>query len=1154
MEFRGKLEQLVYQDLRDLLTPYFALEEKLASNGQQLSPAEQAQYTAVAGVVPTLWEVWWLGLGKKITIKMPLRGQLKKCPGVMYYRNPTQRPVDEDHETYFTRKASEINDILHQYHSAEANGISEDDEKRLVDKLAHLCKDLQYPALKKLNEQYEASVDQQTNDQDNFHEIWNYAFIAWLESKRGHTIRIKTFNGLIDPDDDPSVVYYGGPILAPENFLGLSEDVKSTITTRQLNQPPLSADLRPQLPPLLRRLMDVNERLPTPTSQAVLDWHLQAFMTVPTSSSTYSTKLTTGVVLSESPPSSLDSSEIGTVTGNEEDTQTPGKVSSSIATKLEQLETDLSPLLPDIRAVEREINRLLRLFREYSVLLSKDDFDVLELGSDQLGLHSRLTELLRQFWPDNVFERYQRAERFHKLGADANQMSAREYEDTIEAYSMDFLKAYGIWLTELISTGVHIQISATEVYTTNSTILFFQPGMSLKPLPDGQLFLCVNAPEKINSKINEQTSELVCKVSYDNSQSIANDLELVRFLGRRQNDINCLLVQRNSQGLSWDQSELLLHYLRPFMPPDLAELDSILTKLDGEAREKLLDGPKQGDWYQFWHSWNRMYRSWLEGFPSGMIIDKEFQFGDQPRLLRLRVSNPERMKKHQRRTSLPVHLQDREDDINRLPPNETSMSREDRAKLDQVLAPLFRPILKRFRGMALHHVRGIWKRDWTELEDAVLMEALVSFAQSILKRIAASSTAARRIRFQEPVPGSYGVIVVDHSGRSIFPTSEDDQIKLAEQMLERLCTPDLEASKREFHDAAQGIRTGQSLSQAATNFLQHNIPSIVIEDISTLKNRVMEILDSFEKEDMDEDQGEKDLAQAITKLFWKQLIMMHPEQERNIFQLLGSPHLPIRTSALVARRLPGSLPLESPPVRVTPSQDELKEVEIEINNLFRAERVNTINKEQQGKLDYLLRGLLPQRLRFLTNRVDSLEAQYLARDGLDIFDSLQFTDMQKVLEEMFQEWKQKITGLGIVLDKWLSTPDAIAEVCSRAYQWGIVKFGPGSGEISDKLEDGDVKQCQEIYATFRRFVEGRCQDRAGVDYQILLRSAPTQINNHIKQIQGLLLKGNEATDKDTRQQYALMIQTLSVQLMKLYMRWLTSQSVSPKYAYNGSSY
>jgi hypothetical protein len=158
--------------------------------------------------------------------------------------------------------------------------------------------------------------------------------------------------------------------------------------------------------------------------------------------------------------------------------------------------------------------------------------------------------------------------------------------------------------------------------------------------------------------------------------------------------------------------------------------------------------------------------------------------------------------------------------------------------------------------------------------------------------------------------------------------------------------------------------------------------------------------------------------------------------------------------------------------------------------------------------------------------------------------------MQEVLEGMFQEWKQKITSLGIVLDNWLSTPDAIAEVCSRAYQWGIAKFGPGSGDISDKLEDGDVKQCQEIYATFRRFVEDRCQDRAGVDYQILLRSAPTQINNQIKQIQGLLLKGNEATDENTRHQYALMLQTLSVQLMKLYMRWLTSQSVSPKYACN----
>ncbi|KAE9366693.1 hypothetical protein N431DRAFT_77764 [Stipitochalara longipes BDJ] len=588
------------------------------------------------------------------------------------------------------------------------------------------------------------------------------------------------------------------------------------------------------------------------------------------------------------------------------------------------------------------------------------------------------------------------------------------------------------------------------------------------------------------------------------------------------------------------------------MSPDLVELDKDLRELDEKARKKTLNEPELGNWYQMWAAWDQMYNFWLDGFPSkGIVIDKKDEMEDLPGSLRLQIENPWSLPDYKRPTNLPLHLKRHEDLMNSLSSTPDILNDSERAYLDQLLAPLFRPTLKNFRRLALEHVQKICKRAARDPEDDALMETLISLAHSILEEAVFMSTAARRIQIREQVPGAYEVIVVNSSNNPTFPTSEANENDLAEGMFRQLCASHLEASKIEFHDTAFWIRTEKNLGQGAANFLQHNIPNISSQHILALRTRVLEIMSSNGSGEAEKDQAQKDLAQAITRLCWKQLMMMHPDQDKKILDLIGTPTLSIRTPALVARRLQGASPLAPPPLVIPPSEADIKAVEIEINNLIRAVKSNPVDKELGEKLCYLLRALLPPRLRFLKSRIEILDAQYLARDGLGIMDSLQFADAQKQFEPLFQLWQQSITGLGIVLDNWLSTPEAISEVCSRARQWRVFNFGPDSGIISDKLEDGDVQQCQEIYAAFRRFVEYGCQDGDGVDDQILLRSTPADVRYQIKQIQKRILLAQEVTNDEKKTQYAMVLHTLQVQLMKSYMRWLTSLTPMRRQTFRG---
>jgi hypothetical protein len=1149
LQFRKSLEQLVYLDLRDLLTPYFALRQKEAA-GPPLTSDEARQYDVLAAAVHHLWEAWWHGLGKKITIKMPRAEQENKPPGVMYCRDPSNKPIGEDLETFFTRKAASVNQILAR-HASQTSGT---EPPEYFSELYVLCRDLQYPALKILEEQYRSAGTEKKSKR--LQHDWEVAFKHWIQSKKGHTIQIKMPNPRIDPDDDPSVVYYRGPLLTPSDFPGLSEDIKNRIqTTRTSPVSTFPIGLRSQLPPLLQRLIEAHERWNSPESETILEWHLEAFMNAPTPSKPVSLTLNRSNPHS---PTAIALMEVSNDDSHSYLTEMPFLSPVWSQGQPAQLDVDLTALLPEIRAIELEINRLLAMFGGGGMPLYLDKADAVTTVLRHLDDHKRLTILLQQFWPNPVYQRWHRAEQYKKLlrivGRYGHQISTQEYENTVAACDEAFLIAHNSWLTELRSTGVHIQTSPEEAHPLDKVTLIFQPGTSLKatkthPEPT----FCVLTPETTAGS-EVQTSKLVYRSVYDtppSSTSVNYNALLRAHLAALETRINVLLQKRSSSEWTWDESEVLLGHLRAFMSPFLAELDPKLRSLDEKARREKLTEHETRNWHQMWQDWHRGYGSWLDGLPhDGIVIDKGDQIGSDSGVLKLRIEDSSVLQPISRPKNLPLPLKSREDLMNRLLSDHTARSDKNRWHLDQILASLLRPILQKFRYLVQDHIRlGICKRTGKDSEDDALMEALISLGQTLLMERIFKSEATCRIQILEPVPGDYLINAIDSSGAVIFPVSEMEEVTLAQQLFDQLCPPYLDDSKIMFHDLAFRIRTDIAQNQEDLDFLTQNIPDISTREITTLTARALELLGPFQEQGIDESQVQKELADALARMCWKILMSMHQDQDEKIRNILGNPIIPNQTPVLIARRLPGASPLSPPPLVAPPNEVEIKELEIEINNLLSREKIKTINKEQQQKLNYLLRALLPPRLRFLKNRIDDLDRQYLAKDGLDLRDSLELADAQDQFDPQFEQWKQSISDLGIVLDHWLCTPAAIAEGCSRARQWKkFTTKSDGStisGDIGVYLEDMNVKQCHDIYDTLRDFVEAGCRSPSEVTDQLQLRVVPQEIINQINQITAQTQLVQACTDPEKTPK-AMLWQTMKDQLIKSYVKWLVGLIVSLK--------
>jgi hypothetical protein len=265
-------------------------------------------------------------------------------------------------------------------------------------------------------------------------------------------------------------------------------------------------------------------------------------------------------------------------------------------------------------------------------------------------------------------------------------------------------------------------------------------------------------------------------------------------------------------------------------------------------------------------------------------------------------------------------------------------------------------------------------------------------------------------------------------------------------------------------------------------------------------------------------------------------------KNQSIAQIFQTPPL-AAIEALTNRRLSGSLPRSRPPSVAPPSAFEIKELEIEINNLLARERNGEIEDVERLELNYLLRALLSPRLRYLKERIDDLETELAGDDGLSLTSRIALVDATKQFEPQFRQFKEDIPLFGIVLDEWFSTSEAIAEACSRARLWTEAtkkEDGTSSFPVTNRqLEDPRLRAWHITYDDLKKYVEDGCICLAGIQEQLLLQFIPQQLINLKEQISAQI---NAHTIQEVVQ--ATRLQNMKNDFIKFYLRWFTSLTVS----------
>jgi hypothetical protein len=264
-------------------------------------------------------------------------------------------------------------------------------------------------------------------------------------------------------------------------------------------------------------------------------------------------------------------------------------------------------------------------------------------------------------------------------------------------------------------------------------------------------------------------------------------------------------------------------------------------------------------------------------------------------------------------------------------------------------------------------------------------------------------------------------------------------------------------------------------------------------------------------------------------------------KNQSAVQIFQAPRASIE--ALLNRRLSGSAPRSRPPLVGPPSAFEVKELEIEIDNLLMRERSGRIEYVERLELNYLLRALLSPRLRYLKQRIDALEAARANEDGLSLARSIALVDATKQFEPQFRQFKKDMPPFGVILDEWFSTSEAIAEACSRARLWKeATKKDDGTYSFpatSRQIEDTDLATLHGIYDTLKPYVEAGCVGLEQTEDQLLLRFMPQQLISLKEQIGA---QENSQTTPGLAQ--SARLQNMKNEFIEFYLGWFASLTVS----------
>jgi hypothetical protein len=229
------------------------------------------------------------------------------------------------------------------------------------------------------------------------------------------------------------------------------------------------------------------------------------------------------------------------------------------------------------------------------------------------------------------------------------------------------------------------------------------------------------------------------------------------------------------------------------------------------------------------------------------------------------------------------------------------------------------------------------------------------------------------------------------------------------------------------------------------------------------------------------------LMETFLKRLWRTYAALSPDLiEREFPELKAEETI----ETFLERTSPGTLQTDTVPILVPPmTKEEVIELTVDVNNLLNRFKDGTINANENGVLDTLIRPLANGRLDELETRMATLitgststkekkpittkrELPLLQEvEHLNATESLLFMELKEQWEEEYQEWKKKLPRCGIIVDEWLQDEDAVSIVVGLYRDIKLaLKDGPPLSPIKAEFTLCDRRCAYMVFSVIKKFL------------------------------------------------------------------------------------
>ncbi|KAH6720611.1 hypothetical protein BKA61DRAFT_237726 [Leptodontidium sp. MPI-SDFR-AT-0119] len=806
------------------------------------------------------------------------------------------------------------------------------------------------------------------------------------------------------------------------------------------------------------------------------------------------------------------------------------------------LGVDLNLLLPQIKDIENEINRITTILRA--------------ADKPRPVLQNRLQTLLSQFIPCEMAEKMSVIKRQHaQLGKRYKSADLSDLKLRIELLVIDF----NCWIRDITDYGVSIRMPSQPLLATRKVPLEFRVHTTGSG-PDFRIY----GPDRSSIASNDPPRSAPLRFhripsNVRNSKRFTEaDKLIVRDFER---GINNLLKERSQGRLDWDASEILLSKLRVILPTPLRDQEREHFAIDKRARE---DPTSQSEDAEFWQSlekWNATLEGWIKTIPNGKVIIAMDDAGQDPsKTLPLTVTDISELQQlaTPRPKVLPRAVRALDRDLkDYLFGDFAALSTKERQKRESILWAFFSPIYAHVRRQLLIHIEevyfpGGWDSQNLTIEVDALIELIALRCCTLYRDVLRTLP---EVTIAEPVPGVYelvhaSLLASDDEGHMSDATEEE---RIATKLLRPFVLEMFTPGRREYLTISAKFRRRITLAPDEQSTFFNSVSRVAQTGLSLQELQIASDISAklaaraFQYEGLSDKEQEYFLDTKHFCVWYRMTLNTFPE----VLRLTESPEV-LGRQVREALRLRYRPHQKVVPVLVEPpSRAEIQELQVVLNNLSVREKGNKATPEMSSALDFVLRELLSPSLRLLKSRIDLQEKGSLDSLSASIIDGMGFLDAQRGFQSRFQKFK---TGLcsrfGIVLDSWWYSEAVIFAACAR---WKLWKSSNQNTDGSPKflvstttLEDEVQQDLFETYAMLTDWVSNGCPEDVpdNTRIRLILKAIP---DTDLAPLQAQIRNTTELmqfADNFEDQKQALFLIGSKEEFIKSYMQWYSSQQRS----------